>query len=89
MDISEQKLVDLLRELDEAKVRLAEQADLMLGVIENGPWVLIPDPRLRELVGRYVAAAVVELAGEVGADAVQAAALKVRTPILPLSVEEV
>lgn len=33
----------------------ADLADAILGTVENGPWVLIPDPALRRIVGEYVA----------------------------------
>lgn len=53
-------------------------SDLMLGLLTNGPWVLIPHPSLRDLVGRYVAGTVAELAAAVGFADVEAAAREVR-----------
>lgn len=52
--------------------------EIALGAVENGPWVLIPDPALRDLVCRYVADAVAEIAAAVGADEARAAAREVR-----------
>lgn len=57
---------------------IADLTETMLGLVENGPHVLIPDPSLRDLVGRYVADAVAELAAAVGADEAEAAARQVR-----------
>jgi hypothetical protein len=49
--------------------------------------VLIPHPPLRELVGRYVADAVAELAAAIGADGAEAAARELRgTGHLPITV---
>lgn len=56
----------------------ADLTDIALGVVENGPWMLIPHPSLRDLVGRHVADAVAEIAAAVGADEAEAAARKVR-----------
>ena len=35
--------------------RLTEAADIIAGAVDNGPWVLIADPQLRQVVGEYVA----------------------------------
>lgn len=48
--------------------RLAEASDMLIGAVENGPWVLIPDPALRELVGGYVADTCHSVAGAAGLD---------------------
>lgn len=53
-------------------------SDLMLGLLTNGPYVLIPHPSLRALVGRYVADTVAVLAAEAGLGDVEAAAREVR-----------
>lgn len=71
------------------KRHLAEQIDLMHGIVENGPWVNIGDPALRDLVSRHVADAVKVLAAEIGADDAERAAAEARGEgALPLSVEE-
>ncbi|BAL87226.1 hypothetical protein AMIS_20060 [Actinoplanes missouriensis 431] len=59
---------------------LSEFTETAEGLVENGPWVLIPHPSLRDLVGRYVADAVAELAAAVGDDQAEAAAREVRGP---------
>lgn len=63
--------------------QLAAQVELMHAIVENGPWVLIPDPDLRVLASRHVADAVAGLAAEIGADDAQAAAERSRGPGSP------
>jgi len=53
-------------------------ADLLLGQVTNGPYMLIPRASLRDLVGRYVADMVAVLAAEIGLPDVEAAAREVR-----------
>ncbi|RKR92729.1 hypothetical protein BDK92_7207 [Micromonospora pisi] len=48
--------------------RLAEASETIIGAIENGPWVLIPDPTLRALVGGYVAETCHTVASAAGLD---------------------
>lgn len=45
--------------------RLQDANNAILGSVENGPWVLIPDPSLRNLVGRHFA----DMGREVARDA--------------------
>ncbi len=54
--------------LEEHKKRLAEVSEILTGIAENGPWVLITDPALNALVGRHVADACVEAANAGGLD---------------------
>lgn len=35
--------------------RLVDTSDMLIGAVENGPWALITDPNLRQIVGEYVA----------------------------------
>lgn len=35
--------------------RLVDTSDMLIGSVENGPWALITDPNLRQIVGEYVA----------------------------------
>lgn len=53
---------------DAAEKALREVNEIIVGVVENGPWVLIPDPRLRQLVGEYVADACHSIAAAAGLD---------------------
>ncbi|MEV2239571.1 hypothetical protein [Micromonospora sp. NPDC049891] len=46
--------------------RLADVNDTIIGVVENGPWVLIEDPTLRRVVGEYVADACHTIASDAG-----------------------
>ncbi|MBM0237130.1 hypothetical protein JNW88_08190 [Micromonospora sp. ATA32] len=48
--------------------RLAEANDIIIGAVENGPWVLIADPALRQLVGEYVAETCHSIAAAAGLD---------------------
>jgi hypothetical protein len=48
--------------------RLAEANEALCAAVENGPWVLIPDPDLRRLVGEYVADACHHIAAAAGLD---------------------
>lgn len=34
-----------------AEKKLRDANELLIGAVENGPWALIPDPRLRQMVG--------------------------------------
>lgn len=66
--------------------RLAEAREVMLGVLDNGAWVLIPDPDLRGMVARYVADAIAHTAFELGfADVRDAAEALRRGGQLPIS----
>lgn len=60
--------------------------ETMCGIVENGSWVLIPHPALRDLVGRYIADAVAEIAAVIGDEEARKAALDVRgTGALPIA----
>jgi hypothetical protein len=48
--------------------RLAGINDLLIATVENGPWVLIPDPQLRQIVGEYVAENCHTIAAAAGLD---------------------
>lgn len=48
--------------------RLAEANDILIGVVENGPWVLITDPALRQIVGEYVTDTCHSVASAAGLD---------------------
>jgi len=48
--------------------RLAAANDILIATVENGPWVLIPDPQLRQLVGEYVAETCHTIAAAAGLD---------------------
>jgi hypothetical protein len=68
---TERRLHDLMHDddrlisvADDLKQRLDAMASARLGALENGPWVLIPDPALREVLSRHVADALVEVAVE-------------------------
>lgn len=85
----DQRLVDVEAELETLKRHLVDQVELMHGIVENGAWVLISDPALRGLVGRYVGDVVALLAAEIGADDAQAAGEELRRGgQLPISLDE-
>lgn len=46
--------------------QLADVNDTIIGVVENGPWVLIENPELRRVVGEYVADACHTIAVDAG-----------------------
>ncbi|MFD6565440.1 hypothetical protein [Micromonospora profundi] len=48
--------------------RLTEAADIIIGTVENGPWKLIADPQLRQVVGEYVADTCHSIASAAGLD---------------------
>lgn len=77
---SDQVHADVLSEMQTLRSRLTDADDVMYGILENGPWVLIPDPDLRDLVSRYVADTVAAVAAELGLDDVESAAKCLRRP---------
>lgn len=84
---SEQRLHDLMHAhdrlisvADDLKHRLAGMADLMHGILENGPSVLIPDPALRKVVSRHLADALLDIAVEAKLPDVCAVAERLRGP---------
>jgi hypothetical protein len=84
---TEQRLHDLMHEhdrlisvADDLKRRLAGMAELMHGILENGPWVLISDPALRDVVSRHLADALLDIAGEGKMPDVCAVAERLRGP---------
>ncbi|WP_433460661.1 hypothetical protein [Micromonospora sp. CA-248212] len=48
--------------------RLADVNETLIGIVENGPWVLIADPALRKVVGEYIADACHTIALDAGLD---------------------
>lgn len=54
---------------DMADAQRSDLADAILGTLENGPWRLIADPALREIVREYVADACHAIALAAGLDA--------------------
>jgi hypothetical protein len=48
--------------------RLADAEEMLLGILENGPWLLITDPALRRMVGEYVADTCHSVAAAAGLD---------------------
>ncbi|MEU3452223.1 hypothetical protein ABZ671_01070 [Micromonospora sp. NPDC006766] len=51
-----------------AEKQLADAAETIAGILENGPWALIPDPQLRQFVAEYVAVACHSIAAAAGLD---------------------
>lgn len=54
--------------LHEHRERLAEVGEVIAGIVENGPWALIPDPALREVVRAHIADACHTIACAAGLD---------------------
>lgn len=58
---------------EDARLAIADKAlrdanELLIGAVENGPWVLIEDPQLRQVVGEYVADTCHSIAAAAGLD---------------------
>jgi hypothetical protein len=63
---------------DELKRLRANVTDILLGAVENGPWVGIEEPDLRAQVGRYIADTAAEVGEWAGLDEVHTEARKQR-----------
>jgi hypothetical protein len=48
--------------------RLADVNEALCGAVENGPWVTISDPALRQIVGEYIADTCHSVASAAGLD---------------------
>lgn len=60
--------IAVMRENQRMRDQLDAANELLLGVIENGAWMLITDPALRQLVGEYIADTCHSIAAAAGLD---------------------